>query len=102
MTEITKIEWDDYPEKEPRPRGLTARPEFNAVRALKIGEAIKFPCTWKHYLRFGKYDICTGKSGTHLATRHAYPERYIEAVCVDKVIYVRRTNDRSWVQRMEE
>ena len=101
MVDIQRIEWEEFPARKPRVRA-GVRPEFEAVRALKIGEAIKFPCTWKHYLRFGKYDICTGKSGTHLATRHAYPERYIEAVCVDKVIYVRRTNDRSWVQRMEE
>ena len=101
MTEKTKNEWDDYPEKEPRPRGLTARPEFNAVRALKIGEAIKFPCTWNHSIRWGKYEICAGKAGAQIATRNDNPERYIEATCIDKVVYVRRIKNRSW-SRIED
>ena len=101
MVNVIKIEWDDYPEKEPRRRGLTARPEFDAVRALKIGEVIKFPCTWNHSIRWGKYDLCAGKSGSQIATRKDNPERYIESVCIDKVVYVRRLKNRSW-SRIEE
>lgn len=99
MGNVIKIEWDDYPARQDK-RRLRARPEYDAVRALKIGEAIKFPCTWNHSVRFG-HELCAGKSGSQIAVRNDYPERYIEAVCRDKVVYVRRTANRAW-SRMEE
>jgi len=95
MAEITKIEWDDYPEQKPRKyNGPPKRPEFNAIRALAIGEAIKFPCTWSHTFSPSGVLRCSGKSGAQVATRNDYPERYIEAVCTDKMVYVRRTENR--------
>ena len=94
MSNVIKIEWDDYPAMKLR-RGQKAKPEYDAVRALKIGEASKFPCTWNHSVRFGKYDICSGKQGAFTAIRNQSAEKYIEAVCTDKMIYVRRTEDRA-------
>ena len=93
MGNVIKIEWDDYPAPKPRPRGLTARPEFEAVRALKVGEAIKFPCTWKHSIRWGKYDICNGRAGAMGADRKDAPYKKFQTACIDKVIYVRRLKD---------
>ena len=100
MVDIQRIEWEEFPARKHRVRA-GVRPEFEAVRALKIGEAIKFPCTWNHSIRWGKYEICAGKAGAQIATRNDNPERYIEATCIDKVVYVRRIKNRSW-SRIED
>ena len=96
MSNISSIEWNEFPLPKTRPMGLAVRPEYEAVRALKIGEAIKFPCTWNHTIRFDKYEICNGRAGCINATRKS-PEKYVQAVCIDKVIYVRRLQDRGEV-----
>ena len=44
MVEIIKIDPSEMPIKT---HGLH-QPEFIAVRELKAGEAIKFPCRWNH------------------------------------------------------
>jgi hypothetical protein len=94
MVDIQRIEWEEFPK--PRQRGKPARPEFDAVRALKIGEAIKFPCTWNHFVKVGRTEVCFGKSRAQQSMRIKYPKRYIEALCVDRVIYVRRGDDKTW------
>ena len=93
MSNISSIEWNEFPERKPRPLGLSVRPEYEAVRALKIGEAIKFPCTWKHYISQAKQDTCYGKAGVYGAGRKYDPYKKFQAACVDKVIYVRRVKD---------
>ena len=93
MTNIRSIEWNVFPERKPRPLGITVRPEYEAVRALKVGEAIKFPCTWKHSIRWGKYDICNGRAGAYTTAKKDAPYKRFQTACVDKVIYVRRLQD---------
>jgi len=81
------------PDEIPRARRRSPRPELAAVRGLEVGEAIKFPCRWKHGSgRFPSRD-CTGRIGIYQA---AHRERsygrsvFVRTACVDGTMYVER------------
>jgi hypothetical protein len=74
---VTKIDPQEIP-KMGRPIGE----ETAAVRALQPGEAIKFPCRWKHsYVCHGagSFRASAKDSGFRIITR-----------CKDKMVYVMR------------
>jgi len=48
MVEIIKIDPSDMPDRQTHV-GIYTRPEYDAVRALKEGDAIKFPCSFRHH-----------------------------------------------------
>ena len=80
MVEIIKIDPSEIPIGGPK-----TRPEFDAVRALEVGEAIKFPCTWKHSITT---DQCSGTVTLWQIARGF--KRKIYTVCSDKWLYVHR------------
>lgn len=57
-------------------------PELAAVRALQPGQAIKFPCRWRHT------KVCLGVVAAH-GTRHKMGFK-VQTRCSDKALYVRR------------
>ena len=81
MVEIIKIDPSEIPVSGPK-----TRPEFDAVRALEVGEAIKFPCTWKH----GKSGNCYGVLGIRSAMGKAKP---VKVRCNDGWVYVHRIGE---------
>ena len=71
-----------------RPRsGRRSGPETKAVLALAVGEALKYPCRWKHTHYKGNH-YC---GGGHVI--HAGVKRYgisIRTTCQNGVLYVMR------------
>ena len=78
---VTKIDPSEMPKKLLFGRPLAE--ETVAIRALLPGEAIRFPCRWKHSDR-----LCHG-SGLALQTAKRAGFR-IRSVCRDGVVYVMR------------
>jgi hypothetical protein len=78
---VTKIDPSDMPKKLLFGRPLAE--ETVAIRALLPGEAIRFPCRWKHSDR-----LCHGY-GLALQTAKRAGFR-IRSVCRDGVVYVMR------------
>ena len=84
MVEITNIPFEDFPENNSR---TFSKAEWNAVKRLAPGEAIKFPCRWAHHMS-SSYDQCAARTRTRRIGKEL--GRDLEASCVDKVLYVRR------------
>ena len=80
VTKVTKIDSTEIPEGFRMGRPLTE--ETVAIRALLPGEAIKFPCRWKHSR------ICHGYGLAHQTAKRAGFR--IRSVCRDGVGYVMR------------
>ena len=80
VTKVTKIDPNEIPEGLRMGRPLAE--ETVAIRALLPGEAIRFPCRWKHSR------ICHGYSSAVVAAKRAGFN--IECKCVDRVVYVMR------------
>ena len=76
---IEKIRSEDFPRSE---RGGLSE-ESVAVMALQSGEAVKFPCRWKHNGR-----ICTGTNNAYQAAHRS--GFHVSTRCRDKMIYVMR------------
>lgn len=84
MVEIKKISMSDIPIIKRGPRGQT---EYNAVRALEEGEAISFPCRWKH----GDRSNCSGVANIKaIAQNSQHPQKIISAICIDGIVKVGR------------
>ena len=83
VTKVTKIDSSEIPEK--LPFGRPKVEEFTAVRELQPGEAIRFPCRWKHGERSG---MCHGYSSVHSTARRA--KFRVDSRCRDGVVYVMR------------
>jgi hypothetical protein len=81
MVEIIKIDPSEIPIG-----GHKTRPEYDAVRTLEVGEAIKFPCTWKH----NKSGYCSGVLGIRSAMGKAKP---VKPICRDGWVYVHRIGE---------
>ena len=77
---VTKIDPLEIPEGFKMGRPLTE--ETVAIRALLPGEAIRFPCRWKHS------QICHGYSSAVTTAKRAGFS--IKCKCVDRVVYVMR------------
>ena len=82
MAEIIKIDPSEIPDTNHR-----KRPEFNAVRTLEVGEAIKFPCTWKH----GKSGNCYGVTG--IRATMPPPVKEFKFKCKDGWVYAHRIGE---------
>ena len=80
VTKVTKIDSTEIPEGFRMGRPLTE--ETVAIRALLPGEAIRFPCRWKHSR------ICHGYSSAVVAAKRAGFR--IRSGCRDGVVYVMR------------
>ena len=79
---VTKIDPTEIPEGFSMGRPLSE--ETVAIRALQPGEAIKFPCRWKH-----QHGNCSGYVSAYTtATKAGFQ---VTARCRDKVVYVMRT-----------
>ena len=79
MSVVTKIDLSEMPEittsRKPTEEG-------NAIRALQAGEAVKFPCRWKH----GK-----GCSGVIVAYSSVRSTGFkVSATCREGTVYVIR------------
>jgi len=62
--------------------GKRPNPETCAVLQLQVGEAIKFPCRWRH----NRYCF-----GAGMASRSSVKySQVVKTRCVDKIIYVMR------------
>ena len=81
MVDIIKIDPSEMPNA-----GHKTRPEFDAVRALEVGEAIKFPCTWKHGNRGQCSSLITIKSTMGKA-------KPVTVRCKDGWVYVHRLSE---------
>lgn len=79
---IEKIRFEDMPDQ---PLGRSTIPEFDAVRALNPGDAVKFACTWKHY---DSNRTCGGATGAYTAAKKA--GFVVKSYCRDGVVYVGR------------
>jgi len=80
---VTKIDPREMPEKR-QFWGRAVSEETVAIRALQPGEAIKFPCRWKH-----QHGNCSGYVSAYTtATKAGFQ---VTARCRDKVVYVMRT-----------
>ena len=88
MVEITNIPFEDFPDHPSNTRSVS-KTEWNAVRDLKRGEAIQFPCRWQHQTLNG-YDVCTARG--RVRTIGSRLKRELQASCVDKLLYVRRVH----------
>jgi len=77
---VTKIDPSEIPERLRMGRPLSE--ETVAIRALLPGEAIRFPCRWKHSR------ICHGYSSAVTTARRA--GFCVRSVCRDGVVYVMR------------
>ena len=77
---VPKIDPSEIPEGFSMGRPLSE--ETVAIRALLPGEAIRFPCRWKHSR------ICHGYSSAVTAANRAGFS--IKCKCVDRVVYVMR------------
>ena len=85
MAEIIKIKAEDFPGT--LTKG-SSREEWNAVRDLRPGEAIKFPCRWSHFA-FGHVDgFCQGRM--HVTAIGKKTKRKFQSECVDKWLHVLR------------
>ena len=82
MVEIIKIDPSEIPIGGPK-----RRPEYDAVRALEVGEAIKFPCTWKH----GKSGNCSGVVG--IRATMPPPVKEFKFKCKDGWVYAHRIGE---------
>ena len=82
---VTKIDPTEIPEGFRMGRPLSE--ETVAIRALLPGEAIKFPCRWKHSR------ICHGYSSVHSTARRA--KFRVDSRCRDGVVYVMRRAETS-------
>ena len=82
MVEIIKIDPSEMPNIDHR-----RRPEFDVIRALEVGAAIKFPCTWKH----SKYGQC----GSATTIRHAMgrAKQRASVQCKDGWVYVHKLGE---------
>jgi len=78
---VTKIDPTEIPEGFRIGRPLTE--ETVAIRALLPGEAIRFPCRWKHSGR-----LCHGYSSVLVAAKRVGFR--IKTKCRDEVVYVMR------------
>ena len=87
MVEITNIPFEDFPENDSR---AFSKAEWNAVRRLAPGEAIKFPCRWAHSVSGigNRHNQCVARARVRRIGKEL--GRDFEASCVDKVLYVRR------------
>ena len=98
MPAITKIAFEDFPEAR-RPTGRRPSQEWDAVRDLKPGEAIKFPCRWKHTVTTRwradgqSYDYAPCQARTTIAIIARGQQRKLQSACTDKWVYVRRLED---------
>ena len=61
---ITRAEFDAVP-RAARGGARLASPETQALQALAVGTAIKFPCRWKHSTPRN----CNSRAGFHLAAK---------------------------------
>jgi len=85
---VEKISWSELP---PRVvRGPVPQLEFQAVQKLEPGEAIKFPCRWKHSDRGAGHltTICSGVSNAYVHGR--VHKLHLQALCRDGIVYVGR------------
>ena len=83
-TAVQKISWAEMPEK--GNRGPVTQPEYAAVRDLELGEAIKFPCRWRHSGRGASK--CAGVLNTYVIARQR--DMKLQSTCQDGVVYVGR------------
>ncbi|MAH45504.1 hypothetical protein CMI37_06730 [Candidatus Pacearchaeota archaeon] len=84
---VTKIDPSEIPEK----RQFWGRPvseETLAIRALQPGEAIKFPCRWKHH-----HGNCSGYVAAYSTAAKAGFK--LTGRCRDGVVYVMRLPETS-------
>ena len=92
MSVVKKINPEDFPRTKMRPRRLTV--EMAAIRNLKHGEAIKFPCRWKHSRSKSGQTVCSGSSSAYQTARRARNEGiiafHVTVKCQRKVLYVMR------------
>ena len=85
VVEITKVNMEDMPPM--GKAGMAGHPEFNAVRALEVDEAISFPCRWNHAGRGGS--TCNAVTNIFAIARRSKSQR--RAVCHEGTVYVGRT-----------
>jgi hypothetical protein len=84
---VTKIDSSEIPAKLPF-LGRPVSEETLAIRALQPGEAIKFPCRWKHH-----HGNCSGYVAAYSTAAKAGFK--LTGRCRDKVVYVMRTAETS-------
>ena len=67
-------------------------PEEIAIKELEIGEALRFPCRWKHDpwkdSKYNRGDKCRSRSFIHLKAKKFNMK--LKATCVDGYVYVLR------------
>ena len=81
---IEKIQAEDFPNPQPA-HALTE--ESAAVMALQPGEAVKFPCRWKHHSR----NDCKGSNSLRAAARRQGFR--VSITCQNKMVYVMRREE---------
>jgi hypothetical protein len=79
---VEKIRIEDMPVFQ---RGMPRVEEMLAVRALLPGEAIKFPCRWRH---FPKTNMCAGVSSAHTTAKRSGFKT--SGTCRDGYVYIAR------------
>ena len=83
MITVTKIPVSDMPEKK---HGRYRRyPDYEAVKALGVGEAIKFPCRWLH-TQSRKRGQCHGVLYIYKIVKKRGVR--VDTVCKDAWVYV--------------
>ena len=97
MTTIWNVEPDEMPQvfKAEYSAGRIATPESLAIRDLKEGKTIAFPCRWEHRDMKSKqrkdgswsyHHVCMGTNFAHVtANREGFR---IKSTCKDKIVYV--------------
>jgi hypothetical protein len=80
---IEHVPFDEFPR---RLGGAPPQEEFDAVRALKPGEHIRFPCRWEH-----PHGSCVGCSRALSGVRgHGFK---VETRCREGYVHVRRPTE---------
>ena len=82
--QIQKIAWSEMPTR--TLQGPVAQPEYAAVAALEVDEAIKFPCRWRHAGTGGSN--CSGVLNTYVIGRRKGMK--FQSTCKGGVVYVGR------------
>ena len=83
---ITRISIEDMPKPKHGP-GAPALPEWDAVRALEVGQAAKLTCHWAHAAG-PRGKNCTGTASAHRIARVVGIK--VRATCQDGFLYVGR------------
>lgn len=90
---VTKIDPSEMPEMRV---GRIPDEESLAVAKLEPGEAIKFPCRWKHKIKKSGQPSPNACSGVNVVRATGSRAGFVVAsTCRNKVVYVMRTAETS-------